>query len=142
MKVGKVSGDEVIFKPDEKSKLPVWTQLRNRLIFLIKRGDYKPGDQLPSVRSLAVSASINYNTVSKVYVDLEDAGYVKSVRGKGVFVTERVPTKEEAQDTREVGETEIRDCIKRCMLMGMSIDEVKLAMLDVIMKIQYEGRER
>ncbi len=129
-----------IFEVDETSRLPVWMQLRNRLIFLIKRGDYAPGDQLPSVRSLAVSASINYNTVSKVYVDLEDSGYVKSVRGRGVFVTERVPAKEETQDAKEAAETEIRDCIKRCMLLGMSLDEVKLAMLDVAMKVQYEGK--
>ncbi len=134
--------DTPIFEVDETSRLPVWIQLRNRLIFLIKRGDYAPGDQLPSVRSLAVSASINYNTVSKVYVDLEDSGYVKSVRGKGVFVTERVPEKEETQDVRETAETEIRDCIKRCMLMGMSLDEVKLTMMDVAMKVQYEGRQQ
>ena len=127
-----------IFQVDEQSRLPVWVQLRNRLIFLIKRGDYRPGDQLPSVRSLAVSASINYNTVSKVYVDLEASGYVKSERGKGVFVIERKPSAEDAEDVREMAETEIRDCIKRCMLMGMSIDEVKLALMDVAAKIQYE----
>lgn len=131
-----------IFQVDEGSRLPIWIQLRNRLVFLIKRGDYRPGDQLPSVRSLAVSASINYNTVSKVYQDLETAGYVKSVRGKGVFVTERVPAKEDSRNVREVAETEIRDCIKRCMLLGMSLDEVKLAMLDAVMKIQFDDRRQ
>lgn len=131
-----------IFQVDEGSRLPIWIQLRNRLVFLIKRGDYRPGDQLPSVRSLAVSASINYNTVSKVYQDLETAGYVKSVRGKGVFVTERVSAKEDGSNVREVAETEIRDCIKRCMLLGMSLDEVKLAMLDAVMKIQFDDRRQ
>ena len=131
-----------IFQVDEGSRLPIWIQLRNRLVFLIKRGDYRPGDQLPSVRSLAVSASINYNTVSKVYQDLETAGYVKSVRGKGVFVTERVPAEEDGRNVREVAETEIRDCIKRCMLLGMSLDEVKLAMLDAVMKIQFDDRRQ
>lgn len=131
-----------IFQVDEGSRLPIWIQLRNRLVFLIKRGDYRPGDQLPSVRSLAVSASINYNTVSKVYQDLETAGYVKSVRGKGVFVAERVPAKEDGRNVREVAETEIRDCIKRCMLLGMSLDEVKLAMLDAVMKIQFDDRRQ
>ena len=131
-----------IFQIDEGSRLPIWIQLRNRLVFLIKRGDYKPGDQLPSVRSLAVSASINYNTVSKVYQDLETAGYVKSVRGKGVFVTERVPAKEDGRNVREVAETPIHDCIKRCMLLGMSLDEVKLAMMDAIMKIQFDDRRQ
>ena len=129
-----------LFQVDENSKLPVWVQLRNRLIFLIKRGDYAPGDQLPSVRSLAVAASINYNTVSKVYVDLEDSGYVRSVRGKGVFVTERILNKDQKEDIREIAETEIKDCIRRCLLMGMSLDEVTLAMMDAAMKVHYEGR--
>ena len=58
------------FKLDETSGLPVWVQLRNRFIYLIKTGYYQPGDQLPSVRSLAAEISINYNTVSKAYVPI------------------------------------------------------------------------
>ena len=76
------------FKLDETSGLPVWVQLRNRFVYLIKTGHYEPGEQLPSVRSLAADLSINYNTVSKAYVDLEHSGYVVSVRGRGVFVKE------------------------------------------------------
>lgn len=125
---------------DENSRLPVWIQLRNRLVFLIKRGDYVPGDQLPSVRSLAVAASINYNTVSKVYVDLEDSGYVESIRGKGVFVADRVPVKGDREDAKEILETEIRDLVHRYMQAGMSLDEVKLAMMDTVMRVQYEDR--
>ncbi|MFR1639196.1 MAG: GntR family transcriptional regulator [Eggerthellaceae bacterium] len=65
-----------LFEIDESSGLPVWVQLRNRFVYLIKTGHYKPGDQLPSVRTLAAEAAINYNTVSKVYVNLEHDGYV------------------------------------------------------------------
>ena len=62
-----------LFEIDESSGLPVWVQLRNRFVYLIKTGYYQPGDQLPSVRTLAAEAAINYNTVSKVYVNLESA---------------------------------------------------------------------
>ena len=75
-----------LFEIDESSGLPVWVQLRNRFVYLIKTGHYQPGDQLPSVRTLAAEAAINYNTVSKVYINLEHDGYVESVRGRGVFV--------------------------------------------------------
>ena len=71
-----------LFEIDESSGLPVWVQLRNRFVYLIKTGHYQPGDQLPSVRTLAAEAAINYNTVSKVYINLEHDGYVESVRGK------------------------------------------------------------
>ena len=77
-----------LFEIDESSGLPVWVQLRNRFVYLIKTGRYRPGEQLPSVRALAAEAAINYNTVSKVYANLERDGYVESVRGRGVFVRE------------------------------------------------------
>lgn len=50
-----------LFEIDESSGLPVWVQLRNRFVYLIKTGHYQPGDQLPSVRTLAAEAAINYN---------------------------------------------------------------------------------
>lgn len=75
-----------LFEIDESSGLPVWVQLRNRFVYLIKTGHYQPGDQLPSVRTLAAEAAINYNTVSKVYQDIERDGYIVSKRGRGTFV--------------------------------------------------------
>ncbi len=47
-----------LFEIDESSGLPVWVQLRNRFVYLIKTGYYQPGDQLPSVRTLAAEAAI------------------------------------------------------------------------------------
>lgn len=125
------------FKLDETSGLPVWLQLRNRLIYLIKTGHYRPGEQLPSVRSLAADLSINYNTVSKAYVDLEHAGYVSSIRGRGVFVRETPRAMRE--DMLSAVDTVLEDAIKRCLSMGMSLDEVKLRMLDVAHAIKQES---
>ena len=62
-----------IFEVDESSDLPIWVQLRNRITYLIRTGYFKSGDQLPSVRSVAADAGINYNTVTKAYRDLEFA---------------------------------------------------------------------
>ena len=47
-----------LFEIDESSGLPVWVQLRNRFVYLIKTGYYQPGDQLPSVRTLAAEAAM------------------------------------------------------------------------------------
>jgi GntR family transcriptional regulator len=76
------------FAIDEKSGIPVWVQLRNRLLFLITSGHYRVGDQLPTVHKMAVLLKINYNTVNKVYQSLERDGYIVSKRGQGTFVTE------------------------------------------------------
>ncbi|MEG2556893.1 MAG: GntR family transcriptional regulator, partial [Raoultibacter sp.] len=75
-----------VFEVDEASDLPLWVQLRNRLIYLINSGCYKPGDQLPTVRGLASDISINYNTVNKAYLSLMSEGYIVSTRGRGAFV--------------------------------------------------------
>lgn len=114
----------LISRLDEASGLPVWVQiLRNRFIYLIKTGHYAPGDQAPSVRSLAAEISINYNTVSKAYVDLEHAGYVVSVRGRGVFVRDVPATARE--DMLTSVDTVLEDAIRRCVSMGLTLDEVK-----------------
>jgi len=113
----------------------VWVQLRNRFVYLIKTGHYQPGDQLPSVRTLAAEAAINYNTVSKVYVNLESDGYVESIRGRGVFVRD---IGSRGDDVLSVADTEIEGCIRRCLALGMSIDDVKLRLIDVAHRIQDE----
>lgn len=127
-----------IFEVDESTALPVWVQLRNRIAYLIKTGYYHPGDQLPSVRTLAAETAINYNTVSKAYVNLEHDGYVRSVRGKGVFV--RNIGEDKRDEMHSVTDAIIEDCIKRCLSMGMSIDDVKQRTLDMAERIQAESR--
>ena len=69
-------------KVDDKSGLPVWVQIRNHMIFLIRSGVLRPGDTLPTVRSLAVDLGVNYNTIHKVYQDLETDGLINSGRGR------------------------------------------------------------
>lgn len=128
------------FKLDETSGLPVWIQLRNRLIYLIKTGYYRPGEQLPSVCSLAADLSINYNTVSKAYVDLEHSGYVTSVRGRGVFVRETLESLHDEMSSAV--DTVLEDAIRRCLSMGMSLDEVQLRMIDIAHEIKKETKYR
>lgn len=75
-------------KIDEKSGVPVWVQIRNHIYFLIKSEQLKPGDVLPTVRDLAVRLGVNYNTVHKVYQDLEADGLINSGRGKRSTIAE------------------------------------------------------
>lgn len=69
-------------KVDDKSGVPVWVQIRNFMIFLIRSGQLRPGDTLPTVRQLAVDLGVNYNTIHKVYQDLETDGLINSGRGR------------------------------------------------------------
>ena len=124
------------FEVDSTTDVPLWVQLRQRLIYLINSGYFKPGDQLPTVRGLAADVEVNYNTVSKVYINLEHDGYVESVRGRGVFV--RDIGKLAADDVQSIADTEIEESIKRCLALGMTLDEIMLRMIDVAHRVQQD----
>lgn len=71
-----------------QSKEPIFEQIQTQILNFIKIGVLKPGDRLPSVRSLAQENGINPNTVSKAYIELEKTGYVHNIPKKGVYVAE------------------------------------------------------
>lgn len=76
------------FQVDEKSGVPLWIQIRKRLVFLITSGKYERGERLPSVRELSVRLGVNYNAINKVYQDLERDGYIFTKRGRGTYVSD------------------------------------------------------
>lgn len=75
------------FEIDEVSVVPIWIQIRRRLIWMIESGRFAEDEKLPSVRELSVDLGVNYNTINKVYQDLERDGYTRTKRGLGTFVS-------------------------------------------------------
>jgi len=65
---------------------PVYLRLRGAIALGILRGDYRAGDQLPSVRAYAAEHGANPLTVAKAYQGFQDDGYVEVRRGVGMFV--------------------------------------------------------
>ena len=78
----------MLFHVDDASGVPVYLQLKEQVLHAIARGKLKPGDQLPTVRELAVDLTINPNTVNRAYAELEREGLLSSRRGRGTFVAE------------------------------------------------------
>lgn len=70
------------------NNMPIYLQLMERIQRDIISGRYGPGDKLPSVRELAVEASVNPNTMQKALSELERKGLVYSQRTSGRFITE------------------------------------------------------
>ena len=68
---------------------PLYAQLTRAIQFAITIGRLNIGEQLPTVRQLAVDLRINANTVAKVYAELERTGVVETRRGVGTFVCAR-----------------------------------------------------
>ena len=78
----------MLFTLDQRSREPIYLQLEKEIVKFINLGVYEADSPLPSVRVLAAQLSINPNTVSKAYKDLEQHGIIYTVAGKGVFVSE------------------------------------------------------
>lgn len=78
-----------MFQVDTQHPTPLYHQLERSIRFAIATGRLNIGDQLPTVRQLAVDLRINANTVAKVYTELERSGVVETRRGVGTFVIAR-----------------------------------------------------
>lgn len=76
----------MLIKLDLESEEPIYIQLKHQIIAGIAKREIIPGDRLPSVRSLAADIGINLHTVSKVYQQLKQEGFILIHRQKGVVV--------------------------------------------------------
>src|SRR5881398_131733 len=75
-----------MFQVDANHPTPLYHQLERSIRFAIATGKLRIGEQLPTVRQLAVDLKINANTVAKVYAELESSGILETRRGVGTFV--------------------------------------------------------
>ena len=75
---------------DPRDATPIYAQLERGLRAAVATNRLKPGDQLPTVRQLAVELKVNANTVARVYAELERAGVIETRRGVGSFIAASV----------------------------------------------------
>jgi GntR family transcriptional regulator len=103
---------------------PLYAQLTRAIQFAIGIGKLRIGDQLPTVRQMAVDLRVNANTVARVYADLERSGVVETRRGVGTFVCAR---HFEARQKRQ-HEQELKDLADRVIAetaaLGFSLDDL------------------
>ena len=103
---------------------PLYVQLTRAIQFAVATGKLSIGEQLPTVRQMAVDLRINANTVAKVYAELERTGIVETRRGVGTFVCAR---HFEARQKRH-HDNELRDFVDRVIAesgaMGFSLDDL------------------
>jgi GntR family transcriptional regulator len=115
---------KTLFQVDTQHPTPLYHQLERSIRFAIATGRLNVGDQLPTVRQLAVDLRINANTVAKVYTELERTGVVETRRGVGTFVTAR-PNEAASPRDRERRLRELADhFVTETHKHGFSIEDV------------------
>ncbi|HEV2836406.1 MAG TPA: GntR family transcriptional regulator [Pyrinomonadaceae bacterium] len=113
-----------IFSLSPSHPMPLYAQLTRAIRFAIATGKLGVGEQLPTVRQLAVELRVNANTVAKVYAELERSGILETRRGVGTFVSAR----HFAAHHRDEHEKHLAELVDRFVeeagAMGFSIDDV------------------
>jgi len=71
--------------------VPIYQQIRNQVVLGIASGELLPGQQLPTIRSIAEECGVNMMTVSKAYTLLKQEGYIQTDRRAGTVVCDRKP---------------------------------------------------
>jgi len=113
----------VNFTIDTKSGVPLYRQIIEQVKFAIAGGTLSTGDQLPTVRQLAVDLSINPNTVIRAYRELEIEGVLETHQGSGTFVGSRKPEVDKIERQRMLDQI-LTDLLARASDYGFTIEEV------------------
>lgn len=89
------------FVLDPKAGTPFYRQIIDQITFGIAAGKLKIGDQLPTVRALAVELKVNLNTVAKAYKELEIQNILETQQGTGTFINKaEVPVTEKEKNRK------------------------------------------
>ena len=105
------------FHLDSRSGVPTYLQLVHQVRHAVQLGILRPGDQLPTVKEVVASLTINPNTVLKAYGALESEGIAEGRRGQGTFVTTSAPSPL-GDDVRKLRRS-LRDWFTRARAAGL-----------------------
>ncbi len=112
------------FHVDPSSGVPIYMQIISQVKRATASGLLKTGEQMPSVRELAMELTVNPNTIAKAYQELERDGVIKTVRGVGTFVAEK-----EVKIVHEERVKTLAAAIDKVLVeahhLGLSDDEVR-----------------
>jgi GntR family transcriptional regulator len=111
------------FLLDLHSGMPVYRQIMDQVRGGVASGALAPGDQLPTVRQLAVDLEINPNTVVRAYRELEFGGLIETHQGTGTFVSAQKMKRADAQRERQLAQI-VGDCVSRAGAAGFTVDEL------------------
>jgi GntR family transcriptional regulator len=110
--------------PKWNEDLPIYRQLRDRVVAMILEGVLGDGDALPSVRNVAAEYRLNPLTVLKGYQELVDEGLVEKKRGRGMFVTDGAHKQLLKDERQRFIEKEWPQVVATIDRLGLEVDQL------------------
>ncbi|MDE7269165.1 MAG: GntR family transcriptional regulator [Acetatifactor sp.] len=117
---------------NNSSMVPIYEQLVEQIKGMIVRGELESDTALPSVRILSKELKVSALTVKKAYDALEEAGLVKTIHGKGTFVTEANRNLMHEEQIKEV-ENLLEDALRRGRIYGLTPEELR-AIFEILLE--------
>jgi len=111
------------FQLDMKSGIPFYRQVIDQVKSAIASGQLGAGDRLPTVRQMAVDLSINPNTVSRAYTELELTGLVETQMGSGTFIGHQDVKQDDVERQRMLDQI-CQEMLSRASTYGFSLDDI------------------
>jgi GntR family transcriptional regulator len=118
------------FRLDLHSGVPVYRQIIDQVMGGIAAGALAGGDQLPTVRQLAVDLSINPNTVIRAYRELEIRAVLETQQGTGTFISYQKVPRNDAERQRRLNQL-VGEFVARAGAAGFTVDEVMAQLQDI-----------
>ena len=120
-----MADDKLNFQLDFHSGLPIYTQIANQIQGRLANGILKPGDQLPTVRALALELRVNVNTVARAYRLLDEERIISTQQGRGTYITEKPPPKVTERLRRESLDGLTQRFVSEALRLGFSQTEIR-----------------
>ena len=125
------------FALDQRSGVPVYRQIIDQVLGGIAAGKLRAGDQLPTVRQLAVDLAINPNTVVRAYRELEIREVLATQQGTGTFLTDKKPPADQLERRRRIGQL-CGELLSRAGAEGITLPEI----IEQLTELQNESERR
>jgi GntR family transcriptional regulator len=108
----------ITFRLDAASGVPFYRQIIDLILGGIATGALRPGEQLPTVRALAVELKVNLNTVAKAYKELEIRGVLATQQGSGTFIAAVTVERDDIERRRKVVQI-VDELLARAAALGL-----------------------
>ncbi len=131
----------MLLEIDHHSGVPIYRQIKDQVREQIMAGRLKEGEQLVSVRELAVQLKVTPVTVSKAYSAMEAEGLLDRRRGVGLFIAEIHPDKQD-QTKEEILETHLSKAVTTAIQFGLSEEKTEKMLKKMFVKFLKEREEK